>query len=175
MRIESRIATILNGLVQSSPEHPDILTNLAATTAHLEFSSHGYHAHLSALPSGAPSSAHVPTEAELETYVPTLPSSRARGVDGLAKPAPVSATGSPKPKNEKNAGMKRKTRHKLPKGAVEGKPFTEDVSWTSDWWYLLMDVFASLFSSMLLNHLLFYEYSPIAGSLSVNEPPTSLP
>lgn len=25
----------------------------------------------------------------------------------------------------------KKTRHKLPKGAVEGKAFTEDVSWTT--------------------------------------------
>lgn len=110
---------------QSSSEHPDIMTNVSATSAHLDFLSHGFHAHLSAPPqsqAGGPAS-HVPAEADLETYVPSLPAGWATGgAPNTAKLARTSGARQAVPVKAK------KPRHKLPKGAVEGKPFAEDVS-----------------------------------------------
>jgi signal recognition particle subunit SRP72 len=58
---------------------------------------------------------------ELETYVPTVPSGWApRGTAPIAAAAPAAASSS-KPKATK-------PRHRLPKGAVAGQPFKEDVS-----------------------------------------------
>ncbi|RSH91272.1 hypothetical protein EHS25_009571 [Saitozyma podzolica] len=108
----------------SSPEHDDIVTNLSATTAHLDFLSHEYHAHLAAAPpanlAAGSTSSHVPTEGELESFVPSLPTGWATGGVGTSKaaakaPAPV--------KVEKK---RTKPRHKLPKGAAPGKAFTQD-------------------------------------------------
>ncbi|WVQ98657.1 hypothetical protein IAU59_005788 [Kwoniella sp. CBS 9459] len=119
----------------SSPEHPDILTNLSATGAHTDFSTHTYRSHLN---KGASTSAV--NEADLETNVPSLPTGWSTG--GLAKTvekktaaaaasASVSAskstgsgTGKDKGKGKGIAGGK--PRHRLPKAAVAGKPFTED-------------------------------------------------
>jgi signal recognition particle subunit SRP72 len=110
---------------QSSPEHPDILTNLSATTAHRDFDAHGYHQHLSGPASGTGEN-RIPTDGDLETYVPGLPTGWAvGGVEGVKKVAPVKAV-----TKEKVEAKKGKTRHRLPKGAVVGKPFTEDVSAT---------------------------------------------
>jgi signal recognition particle subunit SRP72 len=60
----------------------------------------------------------TPSAGELESYVPSVPIGWAtRGA--APKPAPVASTSKAE---EKRA----KPRHRLPKGAVEGKPFTED-------------------------------------------------
>lgn len=105
---------------KSSPEHADIVTNLSATTAHLDFDTHGYHSHLSTTVS---STSQTPMNtADLENIVPSLPTGWSSG--GLAatvekKTATVKA---PEEKNERS-----RPRHKLPKGAVAGKEFTEDV------------------------------------------------
>jgi signal recognition particle subunit SRP72 len=74
--------------------------------------------------SGA-ASAHVPTEADLETYVPSLPTGWATGgVEGVKKAA--AAAPAKTVKTEQTASKKRK--HKLPKGASDSKPFSGDVS-----------------------------------------------
>lgn len=105
---------------KSSPEHADIVTNLSATTAHLDFDTHGYHSHLSTTIS---STSQTPMNtADLETIVLSLPTGWSSG--GLAatvekKTATVKA---PEEKNERS-----RPRHKLPKGVVAGKEFTEDV------------------------------------------------
>ena len=103
------------------------MTNLSATSAHLDFHTHGYHSQLSA-PSAQPADSsiptHTPTEGELESYVPSLPTGWAKGVAPTAKSI-VAASGAKDQKKEKQ----KKRRHRLPKGAVEGKPFTEDVSY----------------------------------------------
>jgi signal recognition particle subunit SRP72 len=110
---------------QSSSEHPDIITNLKATTAHLDFHSHGYHSQLSAVLSDG-TEKHVPTDGELESYVPSLPTGWAiGGVENVKKAAAAPAGPSKVVTKDKT---EKKTRHKLPKGAVEGKAFTEDVS-----------------------------------------------
>ncbi|KAK4685474.1 signal recognition particle subunit SRP72, partial [Tremellales sp. Uapishka_1] len=96
---------------KSSPEHPDILTNLQATSSHLTFISSTYHAQLS-LPS------HVSSEAELESYVPSLPTGWA-GASTSAAPKKV----VPAVKGDK---IGKKRRHNLPKGAVEGKIQNQD-------------------------------------------------
>jgi signal recognition particle subunit SRP72 len=90
------------------------LENLSAATTHLDFQSHGYHAHL-----GPTGSSDLPSEADLESHVPSLPTGWAvGGVEGVKRAAVAS----------REAKAKRKTRHALPKGAVEGTTFTEDVS-----------------------------------------------
>jgi len=113
---------------QASPEHPDILENLSATSAHLDFDSHGYHTHLNAPPpvdmSATNQSVHIPTEADLESYVPSLPAGWATGGIANAKKAPVTV---PSKKADEET-KKRKRKHKLPKGASEAKPFNGDVS-----------------------------------------------
>jgi signal recognition particle subunit SRP72 len=108
---------------QSSSEHPDILENMSATSAHLEFISHGYHSHLSALPATVEQPRHVPSEGELETYVPSLPSGWAVGGQ---KPSQAQAPKMVEAKKEVEK-PKKAARHKLPKGAVVGNAFNEDV------------------------------------------------
>jgi signal recognition particle subunit SRP72 len=120
---EEAIHAILATDEQSSSEHPDIVDNLSATSTHLEFLSHGYHSALSAPAAQASSDLphHTPTEGELETYVPSLPTGWATGGVQTKKPAvPV--------KLETVEKKKKKSRHALPKGAVSGKPANEDVS-----------------------------------------------
>ncbi|KAI9638379.1 uncharacterized protein MKK02DRAFT_36142 [Dioszegia hungarica] len=111
---------LLAGCDSSSSEHPDIITNINATAAHVDFVSHGFHSHLSAPPpsqASAPAS-HIPSESELETFVPSLPAGWASGgAPSVAAKAPV---------KEAKPEQKKKPRHKLPKGAVVGKPFNED-------------------------------------------------
>ena len=68
--------------------------------------------------------AHIPTEADLESYVPSLPTGWAVGGIANTKKAPVAV---PAKKGE-DATKKRKRKHKLPKGASESKPFNGDVS-----------------------------------------------
>lgn len=117
---------------QSSPEHPDIVDNLAATSTHLDFLSHGYHNALSLSASNVPSDIpqHVPTEGDLESYVPSLPTGWATSGVQVKKPTTAAAaSASAKPsKSEVTDVKKKKSRHALPKGAVAGKPFNEDVS-----------------------------------------------
>lgn len=62
--------------------------------------------------------------------MPSLPTGWATGgVDGVVKKSLAGAAGPSKvTKTEKEAEQKKRRRHKLPKGAVEGRPFTEDVS-----------------------------------------------
>jgi signal recognition particle subunit SRP72 len=107
---------------QSSSEHPDILENISATSAHLDFISTGYRSHLSAQPSTT--ERHMPSEGELESHVPSLPTGWALGGQ---KPTPSQS--QPKKVVKKEAAEKPKSgrRHKLPKGAVEGKLSNEDV------------------------------------------------
>ncbi|WVF72273.1 hypothetical protein IAT40_007085 [Kwoniella sp. CBS 6097] len=120
----------------SSPEHPDILTNLSATSAHTDFSTHSYRSHLNNGQSSSAGSAVV-NEADLESTVPSLPTGWSTG--GLAKTvekktaaaaaaasAKATSAGAGKDKGKGAAGGAVKPKHKLPKGAVAGKPFTED-------------------------------------------------
>jgi len=109
---------------QSSSEHPDILENMSATSAHLDFMSTGYRSHLTAPPSTTDQPRHIPSEGELESYVPSLPTGWALGGQ---KPTPSQS--QPKKVVKKEAVEKPKSgrRHKLPKGAVEGKLSDEDV------------------------------------------------
>jgi signal recognition particle subunit SRP72 len=95
-----------------------------ATSAHLDFISNGYKSHLNAPPATLEQPRHVPAEGELESYVPSLPTGWAVGgqkaTQAPKKVAPVKKETVDKPK--------KGTRHKLPKGAVAGKPSNEDVS-----------------------------------------------
>lgn len=82
----------------------------------MDFLSHGYHSHLS---NPGPSHTSQPiSDADLETFVPSLPTGWSTG--GISTAAKTTA-------KEVKTG-KKKPRHKLPKGAVVGKPFNEDVS-----------------------------------------------
>lgn len=107
---------------QSSSEHPDVLENISATSAHLDFISSGYHSHLSAPPSTVELPRHIPSEGELESYVPSLPSGWAVGGQ---KPAQTKQ--APKVKKEVVEKPKKGPRHRLPKDAVAGKAVNEDV------------------------------------------------
>jgi len=107
---------------QSSSEHPDILENISATSAHFDFISSGYHSHLSAPPSTVELPRHIPLEGELESYVPSLPSGWALGGQ---KPAQTKQ--APKVKKEVAEKPKKGPRHRLPKDAVAGKAVNEDV------------------------------------------------
>ena len=122
-------------IAQSSSEHPDILENISATSAHLDFISSGYHAHLSAPPSTVELPRHIPSEGELESYVPSLPSGWAVGGQ---KPAQTKQP--PKVKKEVVEKPKKGTRHRLPKDAVAGKAVNEDVRFhfTPDVYWLIL-------------------------------------
>ncbi|WWD15845.1 hypothetical protein CI109_100269 [Kwoniella shandongensis] len=111
---------LLAGCDSSSPEHPDILTNLSATTSHIDFVSTSYRSHL--VPSSTSTSTHSSTEAELESYVPSLPTGWSN-VGGLAATV-EKKTAAVKAPAEKRA--RTKPRHQLPKGVTVGKAFTED-------------------------------------------------
>lgn len=79
---------------------------------------------------GSSSQAHVPSEADLESFVPSLPTGWATGgVESVVKKSVAAASAPTKAgKSEKEGEQKKRRRHKLPKGAVEGRAFTEDVS-----------------------------------------------
>ncbi|CAD6577284.1 MAG: hypothetical protein TREMPRED_001899 [Tremellales sp. Tagirdzhanova-0007] len=113
---------LLAGCDSYSPEHPDILTNISATTVHHDFLSHLYHSYLSVPPPpdlGSETPARIPSSGDLESYVPSLPAGWAkRGLENVKKVAPE--------KDAKKEKSKGKVRHKLPKGVAPGKPFTED-------------------------------------------------
>ncbi|KAK8869879.1 hypothetical protein IAR55_000447 [Kwoniella newhampshirensis] len=110
---------LLAGCDSSSPEHPDILTNLSATTSHIDFVTASYRSHLA--PSST-STSRIPTEAELESHIPSLPTGWS-SVGGLAG-AVEKKTAAAKAPAEKRAGTKPK--HKVPKGATVGKAYTDD-------------------------------------------------
>ncbi|OCF55321.1 signal recognition particle subunit SRP72 [Kwoniella mangroviensis CBS 10435] len=105
----------------SSSEHSDILTNLNATTSHQTFSTSTYKSHLS-------------TTDDLENSVPSLPTgwSKVPSTDkksisaNAPKTAPSSNAKATADKEKKGKDGEKKRKHKLPKGAVVGKPFTED-------------------------------------------------
>jgi len=65
---------------------------------------------------------HIPSDGELESYVPSLPSGWALGGQ---KPAQIKQ--APKVKKEVVEKPKKGTRHRLPKDAVAGKAVNEDV------------------------------------------------
>jgi len=125
---------IYDDLLASSPaassEYDDIRTNQTATAAHLAFIQRDYRQHLSAPPvEAAGLKPYTVPAGEIESYVPSIPAGWApRG--SLPKVAAVASTSTSTsaPKEEKK---RAKPRHALPKGAVPGKPFTQDVScWT---------------------------------------------
>lgn len=114
---------------QASSEYDDIRTNQSATATQLAFITREYTSHLSAPAVDNTASgltAVTPSAGELETYVPTVPSGWARGT-GSPKAAPVASTSTATAKKEEER-KRVKPRHALPKGAVEGKAFSEDVS-----------------------------------------------
>lgn len=113
----------ISAYAQSSSEHPDILENISATSAHSDFISSGYHSYLSAPPSNADQPRHVPSEGELESYVPSLPTGWAVGGQ-----KPTQAQPPRQVKKQVAEKPKKGTRHKLPKGAELGKAVNEDVS-----------------------------------------------
>ncbi|WWC61202.1 uncharacterized protein I303_103782 [Kwoniella dejecticola CBS 10117] len=102
---------LLADVGSSSPEHSDILTNLNATASHQTFATSTYRSHL---PSGSN---------DVESNVPSLPTGWSTG--GLAKVV-EKKTAAAKPSAEKKAGGEKKRKHKLPKGAVEGKNINQD-------------------------------------------------
>ncbi|EIW69627.1 hypothetical protein TREMEDRAFT_68788 [Tremella mesenterica DSM 1558] len=103
---------LLAGCSPSSPEHPDILTNLASTASHLDFLSHDYHSVLASTSL---------SEVDLETNVPSLPAGWSTGGDKVeTKPAIA------KNVEGKEKAKQKKRKHKLPKGATEVRQFTED-------------------------------------------------
>ncbi|WRT67060.1 uncharacterized protein IL334_004026 [Kwoniella shivajii] len=100
----------------SSSEHADILTNSTATTSHQTFSTSSYRNHL-------PST----SEGDLENNVPSLPTGWAIG--SLSKTVEKKTANVKAPTDKKSANVnagENKRKHKLPKAAVVGKPFTED-------------------------------------------------
>lgn len=100
------------------------MENLSATSAHLDFTSHGYHSHLTAPPPSVDQPRHVPNADDLESYVPSLPTGWATGSLGPAQAQKKAAAVKKEvPEKPKKTGA----RHKLPKDAVAGKSFTEDV------------------------------------------------
>lgn len=111
---------------QSSSEHPDIVDNIAATSTHLDFTSHGYQSHLTAPPPTVEQPRHVPSGGDLETYVPSLPTGWAIGGQSSTAQAPKKV--APVKKDATEQPKKKTTRHKLPKDAVAGKSHTDDVS-----------------------------------------------
>lgn len=120
--VVSVISIIVSRLTRqkSSPEHADIVTNLSATTAHLEFDAHGYHSHLSTTIS---STSQTPMNAaDLESIVPSLPTGWSTGGLAATVEKKTAAVKAPEEKNKRS-----RPRHKLPKGAVAGNEFTEDV------------------------------------------------
>ncbi|ODN84734.1 hypothetical protein, variant 1 [Cryptococcus amylolentus CBS 6039] len=111
--------SLLDEVDAHSPEHPDILANIAATSKRHEFDSHDYRSHLANV--GSSSQVQVPA-AEIESYVPSLPT-------GWATAGGLAATVEKKTAAVKAPGEKlerSKPKHKLPKGAVAGKPVAED-------------------------------------------------
>lgn len=99
------------------------MENLSATSAHLDFTSHGYNSHLAAPPPSADQPRHIPDADDLESYVPSLPTGWATGSQGVPQASKKVAS------VKKEAVDKKKgTRHRLPKGAAADKAFTEDVS-----------------------------------------------
>lgn len=103
---------------------------MSATSAHLDFLGHTYHSYLA-----DPSTGYTPTDVELETNVPTLPTGWATG--GPSKSTSKATAAAAKvlapagPPGGTSAGKKRK--HKLPKGASEAKKANEDVSLSIFW------------------------------------------
>ncbi|KAL7422266.1 hypothetical protein Q5752_002912 [Cryptotrichosporon argae] len=124
---------LLSSVESSSAEYDDIQTNLSATAAHLAFLAHDHTAHLSAPARASVGTSaagaselkpYTPTEAELESYVPGLPSGwGSRGVTKAAVGEPHKAVKKDKPEG---ADGGRKTRHRLPKGASADRPFSGD-------------------------------------------------
>ncbi|WWC69534.1 uncharacterized protein I206_103476 [Kwoniella pini CBS 10737] len=102
---------LLADVGSSSSEHSDILTNLNATSSHHTFATSTYRSHL-------PS-----TSNDLESNVPSLPTGWSSG--GLAKVV-EKKTAAAKPSIEKKVAGEKKRKHKLPKGAVEGKNVNQD-------------------------------------------------
>ncbi|WVW83191.1 hypothetical protein I302_105209 [Kwoniella bestiolae CBS 10118] len=97
----------------SSSEHSDILTNLNASSSHQTFATSTYKSHLS-------------SSNDVESNVPSLPTgwSRSSSTDKKAITPTTATSSTAKAVPEKKGEKKR--RNKLPKGAVVGKPFTED-------------------------------------------------
>ncbi|WWC90115.1 uncharacterized protein L201_005048 [Kwoniella dendrophila CBS 6074] len=121
---------LLVNVGSSSPEHSDILTNLSAASSHQEFSTSTYKSHL-------PSTSGN----DLESNVPSLPTGWSTG--GLQKTVEKKTALVKAPTEKKSSsstttniagaskGVEVKRKHKLPKDAVVGKPFTEDPErWT---------------------------------------------
>lgn len=112
---------------------------MAATAAHISFITRNYTAHLTAPvvdngPLSAGIKAYTPQQGEVESYIPTVPTGWARALAAADNGGKVStaaaASSSKKPAAVAGAAEKKrdKPRHALPKGAVLGKPFTQDVS-----------------------------------------------
>lgn len=112
---------------------------MAATAAHISFITRNYTAHLTAPvvdngPLSAGTKAYTPQQGEVESYIPTVPTGWARALAAADNGGKVStaaaASSSKKPAAVAGAAEKKrdKPRHALPKGAVLGKPFTQDVS-----------------------------------------------
>ncbi|WVQ71587.1 hypothetical protein IAR50_001127 [Cryptococcus sp. DSM 104548] len=112
---------LLNEVDTDSPEHSDLLANIDATSKRLEFDSHGYRSHLATAGSSSQARQVVPA-GEIESFVPSLPT-------GWATAGGLAATVEKKTAAVKAPGEKQersKPKHKLPKGAAEGKPVAED-------------------------------------------------
>jgi signal recognition particle subunit SRP72 len=113
------INTDLSLNLQDLDEQQDIITNLNATTTHLEFQQTRYAELLRSTPG-------VQSISALEAFAPSFPVS-STSVATQAQ-ASKTSTSNAKGKGKAAEGKSSKPRHKLPKGAVLGQKFEEDVS-----------------------------------------------
>jgi signal recognition particle subunit SRP72 len=104
---------------QDLDEQQDIITNLNATTTHLEFQQTRYAELLRTTPG-------VQSISALEAYAPSFPVSSTSAAAQVQ--ASKTSTSDVKRKSKAAEGKSSKPRHKLPKGAVLGQKFEEDVS-----------------------------------------------
>lgn len=110
-----------------SSEAEDIRTNMGATKGHVAFVKDEYKAQLGAQAVENPASgvkAYTPTSGEVESYVPSVPAGWANAASPAAGSKPAASTSKAAPVVETKP--RTKPRHRLPKGAVAGKPFTQD-------------------------------------------------
>ncbi|KAJ9126340.1 hypothetical protein QFC24_002073 [Naganishia onofrii] len=122
VRAEEIYNDLLSTCPSDSDEQQDIITNLKATSIHLEFQQTGYSDLLR-------STADIQSITALEASAPSFPIA-STSTSSQAQ-ASKTSTADPKGKGKQMGGDGRavgdkKPRHKLPKGAVLGQKFEED-------------------------------------------------
>lgn len=110
--------------IKDADEQHDIIANLDATTTHLEFQQTGYANLLRTTPGTQSISA-------LESSAPSFPVASTSAAAQVQASKTTGADAKGKGKAKAANGKDSKPRHKLPKGAVLGQKFEEDVSFLS--------------------------------------------